>query len=962
MSRAEEQGFLFDKEERPASPRGGDTEGPARAGRPGQVEPAPIPTNPAEGTDPPEDFEGKSVWVIDAHSLIHQVFHALPEMSSPRGEPVGAVFGFARDIFTVFQDYRPDYLFCAFDLPGKTFRHELYEKYKIHRPPMPDDLVPQIAMIRRLLEAMEIQAVGAPGFEADDVLATIAEIVAGRNGRCFLVTADKDCRQLINDRVKVVNMRKKEIYDAEALLADWGIRPDQVVDFQAMVGDSVDNVPGVPLIGPKIAKELLQKYETLESVLDHAGEISGKKRKENLLEGRAQAMLSRDLVRLDRQVPVAIDWNRGRVTSFDKGPVLAMFDEFGFRRLAQDLAGLEQVQGNPGPLEEAPPPKLEVAYRLVESLEMLDEIVAAVGESGRVSVDTETTSTWPRWAELVGVSLAWKEDEAWYIPVRSPEGELSFDERTVIDRLRPVLENPGIEKVGQNLKYDMIVLRGAGLEMAGPLFDTMVADYLLDSGGRNHGLDSLARRYLEHETIKISELIGTGKNQRTMDTVPLAQIVDYAAEDAIVPLLLRSILKSRLESQSLLALFTELEMPLIETLVEMEFNGITVDRGRLAELSVRYQERMDAVEVEIYALAGRTFNIGSPKQLQEILFDELHLPVIKKGKTGPSTDAEVLEELAAHHPLPAKIVEHRRYAKLKNTYVDAIPELILPKTGRVHASFNQVVTATGRLSSSDPNLQNIPVRTRESREIRSAFIPRERDWVLVAADYSQIELRMLAHFSKDEHLLAAFRRDEDIHARVAAQVNGIPIEEVTAEMRRAAKAVNFGIIYGQSAFGLAKQLGIEKDAAGEFIKGYFVKYPGISEFLDGVLADCRQNGYVKTILGRRRFIRGIRERIVGQKNLAERTAINTVIQGSAADLIKQAMIAVLRRMRTDRLPGLLLLQIHDELIFETPSSEANTLANLVVEEMSRAAQLEVPLKVDVKIGPNWADAEPWPGP
>ncbi|MFH1266475.1 MAG: DNA polymerase I [Planctomycetota bacterium] len=900
---------------------------------------------------PPESLEGQTVYVVDAHSLIYQVFHALPEMASPRGEPVAAVFGFARDMLYLLEDKRPDYLLCAFDLPGKTFRHDLFDQYKIHRPQMPDELRPQVASIRRLIGPLGIPAVACESFEADDVMATLARIVEERGGECCLVTSDKDCRQLITDRVKLYNIRKDRLFDRDALKAEWGIAPEQVVDFQALVGDSVDNVPGVPLIGPKFARQLLETYGTLEEVLAHAGEVSGTKRKQNLIDGREQALLSRKLVRLDPNVPVAVDWAGGRTGGIDRDRVLELFHEFGFRSLAEKVDALE---GKPAPRK----PEIRAEYRLVDTPEALEAFVGQLRQQKCISLDTETTSVWPRWAQLVGLSFAWKDDEAWYLPVRAPAGQRCLDPEKTLEALRPVLEDRAIEKVGQNLKYDMIVLRSAGVELAGVAFDTMVASYLLDAGQRNHNLDDLALRYLGHATIKISELIGTGKNQKRMDEVPVGQVADYAGEDALLPLRLRPLLAEKLAEAGLEKLSTELELPLIDVLVELEYNGIKIDVDRLAELSVRHAARIETLEREIYDLAGRTFNIASPKQLQEILFTEQKLPVLKKTKTGPSTDAGVLEELAAVHPLPAKIIEYRQVAKLKGTYVDALPEMVHPGTGRVHASFNQVVAATGRLSSSDPNLQNIPVRTEAGREIRSAFVPGEEGWVLLAADYSQIELRVLAHFLGDGRLSEAFSRDEDIHARVAGQIYGVPLEEVTGEMRRKAKAVNFGVIYGQSPFGLAKQLGIDQKEAAEFIDAYFEGYPGIEKFLAQVLAECCEKGYVSTIFGRRRAIRGVRADAGRQRNLAERTAVNTVIQGSAADLIKQAMIAIHRRLRRERMPARMLLQIHDELIFEVPTAKLHDLARLVVEEMVGAEPLNVPLKVDVKAGPNWADAKP----
>jgi DNA polymerase-1 len=719
------------------------------------------------------------------------------------------------------------------------------------------------------------------------------------------------------------------------------------------VGDPVDHVPGVPLIGPKLAKELLQKYGTLDSVLDHAHEVSGTKRKQNLIDSRQQALLSRQLVRLDSQVPIDIDWARGRLGGFDRERALAIFAEYGFHRFGDQLWQLNVTEA---------PPTWQADYRLVNTPELFEQFMAELRVQSCISVDTETTSVSPTQAEIVGLSFAWKPGEAYYLPVRAPVGEPRLELETVLAALRPILEDPSVSKIGQNLKYDILVLRAAGIALRGVVFDSMVASYLLDAGERNHNLDELAQRYLNHTTIRISELIGTGKDQKRMDEVPLSAITSYAAEDADVPLRLMPILTPKLREQQLTELFEQLELPLIDVLAEMEHNGIRVDVERLGELSRQYGERLVALEKEVYDLAGHPFNIGSTKQLQQVLFEEQKLPVITKVKTGPSTDVTVLEELARQHPLPAKIIEYRQFAKLKNTYVDALPGLINPRTGRVHASFQQAVAATGRLSSSDPNLQNIPIRTEDGRAIRSAFWPSQEGWSLLAADYSQIELRVLAHFSHDETLCGAFASDEDIHARVASQVYGAPLTEVTSEMRRTAKAVNFGVIYGQSPFGLAKTLGIEKDVAATFIDSYFNRHPGVEEFLRSILVECREKGYVSTILGRRRAIRGVRPdpgRLGSrhQPNLSERTAINTVIQGSAADLIKLAMIAVYRRMAREGLRSKMLLQIHDELVFEVAPEEIESMKHLVVEEMTGARNLAVPLKVDLAIGRNWAEAE-----
>jgi len=911
----------------------------------------------------PDSLDGWTLYAVDSHSLIFQVFHALPEMTSPHGEPVGAVYGFIRDLLQLLETRRPDALLCAFDLPGATFRHELYDGYKADRGEMPADLVSQIPKIREVLGAMGIPMLDSPGFEADDVLATVARRCDALGGNCLVVSGDKDCRQLITDRVSIYNIRKNTVYDAASLADDWGIRPEQAVDFQALVGDKVDNVPGVPLIGPKAAQDLLTQYGSLEAVLDHAEEVSGAKKRQNLIDYRDDAMLSQKLVRLDTDVPITPDWNAARVGGVDHVRLAEMFKEFGFRSLAERAAALDDSAGA------FSVPEIDTDYQLVDTPAALRKLIKELAEQKLISVDTETTDVNPRNAEIVGYSLSFEPGTGYYLPVLGPQGDRVLDGAIVAEALRPILEDPTVAKIGQNLKYDIVVLRSVGIRLAGVAFDTMVASYLLDAGERSHNLDQLASRYLDHTTIKIDSLIGKGKNQKRMDEAPVADVATYAAEDADLPLRMHSILSERLLAEGLTELNDSVETPLIEILADMEYIGVCVDPERLHELSEKYGAKLKMLAAEIEEMAGHPLNIGSPKQLRELLFEELGLPVIKKTKTGASTDASVLEQLAEKHPLPAKIVEHRQYSKLLNTYVDALPTMIHPETKRVHASFNQVVAATGRLSSSSPNLQNIPVRTAEGREIRSAFRAGPRGWKLLAADYSQIELRVLAHYCSDATMCDAFANDEDIHALVASQVEDVPLDEVTPDMRRRAKAVNFGIIYGQSPFGLAKALDISQEEAAEFIETYFARYPGVLEFFTETLETCRQQGFVTTLLGRRRAVQGVRpvppefrEQKTGmlrQLNLPERTAVNTVIQGSAADLIKLAMIGVSKRLAGEKPQANLLMQIHDELVFEVAPEDIDQLAQLVVEEMSQVLPLAVPLKIDVKFGNTWADCEPW---
>lgn len=934
-------------------------------------EPAIVPSVPtlARQEQPeaqPISLEGWDIVAIDAHSLIFQVFHAIPEMTSPHGEPVAAVYGFTRDVLQLWETRQPDAIFCAFDLPGPTFRHDFYDAYKADRGEMPADLVPQIPQICQVLDALGIPVLTSPGFEADDVLATLARQCGELGANLLIVTGDKDCRQLINDRVVLFNIRKNEVYDAAALMDDWRVRPDQVVDFQSLVGDKVDNVPGVPLIGPKLAQELLSTYGTLENVLDNATNVAGAKRQQNLIAHRGDALLSQRLVRLDTNVPLKPDWYDARDRPINHERIQELFRQFGFRSLGQRIASLDQ----PTPTE-VKVAALAPKHFVVDTPEKLTVLIDELKQQSLISIDTETTNVDPRRAELVGYAISFKPGEGYYVPVRGPTGEVALSPELAVDALRPVLENPQIAKVGQNLKYDYVALRGAGIKLAGIKFDTMIASYLLEAGERSHNLDQLALRYLGHETIKIESLIGTGKNQKTMDQVAISQVAPYAAEDAEVALRLVPLLTARLDELGLETLNQSAEVPLIEILGDMEFAGISIDQARLAELSAQYRAKLDQLTIEIEELAGHPLNIASPKQLAELLFSELKLPIIKRTKTGPSTDASVLEELAEMHPLPAKIVEHRQYAKLLNTYIDALPAIVHPETKRVHASFNQVVAATGRLSSNNPNLQNIPIRTMEGRQIRSAFKAGPAGWKLLAADYSQIELRVLAHFSGDETLLNAFANNEDIHTLVASQVQNVPLEDVDSTMRRNAKAVNFGIIYGQSPFGLAKSLDISKEEAAAFIETYFARYPGVLRFMTETLTRCRQQGYVSTLLGRRRSVQGIRPVPLGlreeksgalrQLNLAERTAVNSVIQGSAADLMKLAMIGVARQIAAAKLPATMLLQIHDELVFEVDPSAVDDLARLVVEEMSGVVSLAVPLQVDVKFGDNWAECESWQG-
>ncbi|HEY7308317.1 MAG TPA: DNA polymerase I [Gemmataceae bacterium] len=935
-----------------------------------------------------------TLYLIDAHSLIFQVFHAIRGMTSPSGLPTNALFGFTRDLLFL-RSLNPDYLVCAFDRAEPTFRSAIYAEYKAHRDEMPSDLQLQIPLIHRMLEAMNVPVISVAGYEADDVLATLAAAGAKRGLEVFLCSSDKDCRQLIDDRVRLYSLRKRAVFGREELLADWGIKPEQVVDLQTLVGDSVDNVPGVPGIGIKTAAKLLQDFGTLENILANIDRISGAKRQENLRNSGEVIARARQLVRLATDVPIELDWDAWQLRDMDAPRLRQLFQEWGFHSFANqlrepgkttapvqgELFGGEELFpfGANAPAETAtngepvPTPSgdnWQAEYHLVDSEDKFEDFLGDLARQKRIAFDLETTSLSPLQAEIVGFAFSWRPGEAWYLALRGPEGYATLDPSATLERLRPILEDPNVAKVNQNIKYDLLVLRGRGVQPRGVAGDPMVADYLLHAGERSHGLEELSRRYLNHQVIPITDLIGKkGRKtpQLSMDQVPTDRVAVYAGEDADVAWRLCERLEPQLGREELRKLYDDVEVPLIEVLAELEYNGIRLDLPLLQRLSAEMGEQLAKIEKDIYDLAGHPFNIGSLVQLRKVLFEELKLPV--QGRTGvtgaASTDQETLEKLAAlDHPgaaLPRKILEHRRIAKLKSTYVDALPEMVNPNTGRVHASFNQTVASTGRLSASDPNLQNIPVRREEGQQIRQAFLPTE-GWLLLTADYSQIELRLLAHFCGDAELRRAFAEERDIHSAVAAQIFGVPESDVNGNQRRMAKTVNFGVIYGISPVGLGQRLEMSRDEAAKFIASYFARYPKVQDYQDRLLKECRKRGFVSTILGRRRhFDRdAIRANSTyQQRNTAEREAINMEVQGSAADLIKLAMLNVYRRLRREDRRARLLLQIHDELVFETPPEELAALAELVREEMTtpvaRALGLQVPLRVDLASGPNWLD-------
>ncbi|GAC1468659.1 MAG: DNA polymerase I [Isosphaeraceae bacterium] len=893
--------------------------------------------------------EKQTLYILDAFSLIYQVFHAIPLMTGPAGQPTHAVFGIVRDLINLLRDRRPDYLAAAFDGGGPVFRSEIFADYKAQRAAMPDDLVPQIPVIRRVFEAFNVPVLMFEGYEADDVIATLARRGSERGLEVFICTADKDARQLLDDQVRIFNLRKQQVFDAAALKSDWGIRPDQVVDLLALTGDAVDNVPGVPGIGLKTASKLLEEFETLDNLLANVPKVAGAKRKENLTQFAEVARRAQQLITLHQELPLTLDWEHLKTSPADFKAFKELCIECGFHRFLDQIVREPEVRQS----------VWVATYQVIDTPESLRGFIETLAAQPRFCLDTETTSVDPLHADVVGFSFCWKSGEAYYLPVRGPSTSTLLDKEQTLAALRPILANPLTEKVGQNVKYDLLVLKRAGLEINGPVTDTMVLSYLLESGERNHSLDQLSSRLLDHAMIPITDLIGKGKNQRRMDEIEVAKVGEYAAEDADATWRIAEILINRVREEGLWRLYDELERPLIHVLERMEAIGIKVDLVLLGRLSKEFEARLQTIESSIYQLAGRVFNIGSGPQLREVLFEELKLKSLQKTPGGEaSTSQEVLEELAASHPLPRLLIQHRQLAKLKSTYLDALPSVVHPEDGRVHASFNQVVTATGRLSSSDPNLQNIPVRTEDGRQIRQAFIPGKSDWSLLTADYTQIELRILAHFSKDPALTLAFAENRDVHTVVAARIFKVPEEQVDSAKRRVAKTVNFGVIYGLSPFGLAGRLGISQGEAAEFIDAYFGEYAGVDAFITRTLESALASGSVQTILGRRRRINGIKNTTGRVRNLAERTAVNTVIQGSAADLIKRAMLSIDERIRLEHFEARMLLQIHDELVFEAPQVELARLALMVREAMTSALVLDVPLTVDIGTGPNWLDVQP----
>jgi DNA polymerase-1 len=892
------------------------------------------------------------LFLIDASAFAYRAFFAIRGLTNSKGQPTNAVYGFARILLKLLREHDPSHIAVVFDAPGKTFRDEMYALYKANREAMPEELSSQFPLIHDLVKAFNIPIFQQAGVEADDIMGTLARRAEAEDVESILVTGDKDMLQLIGDKVKVYDPGKGDggtWYGFAEVKERFGCDPDHVIDALALMGDTADNIPGVRGIGPKTAKTLMETYGSLEGIYEHIGALKGKQR-EKLEEDRSIAFLSRQLVTIktDLDLPLTIaDCRRGEE---DRGKLAEVFHALEFQSL------LEEFLPDASATE-------TTDYRLVLTREHLKKAIAEMRAAGSFAVDTETTSTDPMRADLVGVSMSCAAGTAYYIPVghtnesmasakEIPAGT-SLDRTTALEMLRPLLEDAGVIKVGHNIKYDLIVLERAGIRIAGIGLDTMVASYLTDAGRMRHNLEEVSLHYLKRKMIPISDLIGKGSKAVTFDTVPVDSACEYACEDADITWRLAEVFQPLLSERGLWELFDRVERPLIRVLARMEQAGVGVDLHVFEELRKEVEGRLQSLEREIHQAAGVPFQINSPKQMQEILFGKLGLKPIRKTKTGFSTDVEVLEVLAREHPLPEKVLEYRILEKLRGTYIEALPRLVHPVTGRLHTSFNQAVAATGRLSSSDPNLQNIPVRTEIGKRIREGFVPQDAGRKLVSADYSQIELRILAHLSGDAHLKEAFVHDADIHQETAARVFGVMPELVTSEMRRQAKAVNFGVIYGISAFGLSRNLGISNAEASRFIDQYFEKYPGVRAWIDATLRQAAQDGYVATLLKRRRYVPELTSRNVSMRRAAERIAMNTPVQGSAADVIKLAMIRLDQAL--ENTDARLILQVHDELVVEAPVQSAPEIASMVKQIMEEAIELDVPLKVDVGIGDNWAE-------
>jgi DNA polymerase-1 len=890
--------------------------------------------------------------LVDGSSYLYRAFHAMPALSNSRGEPTGAVYGVVNMLRRLLADYEPGYIAVVFDAKGRTFRDDIFAEYKANRPSMPDELSAQIAPLHEIVRALGLPLLEIQGVEADDVIGTLARQAAAEGLDTLISTGDKDMAQLVNAQVHLVDTMKEVVYDREAVIAKFGVPPERIIDYLTLVGDTSDNIPGVPGIGPKTAAKLLQEHGSLDELVAQAANIGGKVG-ENLRAAISHLPMSRQLATIHCDVtllPKPLDL---KPAAPDEAKLRELYSRLEFKGWLADLGGTNR------PVSVAESAAAGAGYETILDETKLDAWIARLRASGQFAFDTETTSLDAMNAEIVGVSFAERSGMAAYVPLahRYPDAPAQLDRDATLKKLKPLLEDPALLKIGQNLKYDMNVLMNYDIALAGIRYDTMLESYVLDSTASRHDMDSLALKYLGYKTLKYEDVAGKGKNQINFSEVPIEQASAYAAEDADITLRLHETLWPRLAGhERLTKLFDEIEMPLVPVLSRMERHGVRIDVGMLRNQSQELAKRLQEVEQEAYAAAGQPFNMGSPKQIQEVLYGQHKLPVLKKTPTGQSSTAEeVLAELSLDYPLPRMILEYRSLSKLKSTYTDKLPEMINPKTGRVHTSYHQAVAATGRLSSTEPNLQNIPVRTAEGRRIRQAFIA-EPGNKIISADYSQIELRIMAHLSGDAGLQKAFAQNMDVHRATAAEVFGVAPDLVSDEMRRNAKAINFGLIYGMSAFGLAKQLRIDRAAAQEYVERYFARYPGVRDFMERTRELARRQGYVETLFGRRLHLPEINASNMVRRQAAERAAINAPMQGTAADLIKRAMLVVDDWIARDRPRVRMIMQVHDELVFEVAEDSVDQARETVRRSMVEVATLDVPLVVDVGMGQNWDEA------
>ena len=889
----------------------------------------------------------KTFYLIDGSSYIFRAFFGVrQQLSTSKGFPTNALYGFINMLQKVIRDEKPDYLVVAFDSPEKTFRHKIFPDYKANRDAPPEELSKQFPYFEPLVEAYGLSSIRRPGFEADDIIGTLA-IKGGQEGLdVVIVSGDKDMMQLISPNVHMLDTMKNKKFMDKEVLEKFGVPPDKVIEVMGLMGDSSDNIPGVTGVGPKTAAELIQKFGSIESLYKRIEEVEKKKVKEKLERDKESAFMSRELVSIDTGMDLEFNSDLMKPGKVDSSTLKKMFEKFEF------VSFLEGMQGEVKKSIEVD----RSNYKTILTEKSLKDLMKSLVKNRSFAFDVETTNKRPVWARMVGISFSFDDGNSYYIPLahRYLGAPDQLDLKMVCEKLKTILEDKSIKKCGHNIKYDLIVLANEGIALDGLDFDTMIASYLLNPSSRGHGLDALSMEYFGHKNITYKEMVGSGNKEIGFDEVEVGPATEYAAEDSDMTWRLKGKLQPKL-IDSTLKLYKEIELPLLEVLAEIELNGIYINRKHLVELSSKIDKQLLILEKDIYILADEEFNINSPKQLSVILFEKLKLPVIKKTKTGYSTDVSVLELLAQEHKLPEQILSYRQLAKLKSTYVDALPGEIFKNTGRVHTSFNQTVAATGRLSSSNPNLQNIPIRSEMGREIRKAFTA-EGDNMLLSADYSQIELRILAHLSKDKALKNAFDKGEDIHSRTAADIFGSALDNVDDDSRRMAKAVNFGIIYGLSAFGLSRQLKISRKEAKDFIDQYFSLYSKVKGFMDNTISEARECGYTLTMFNRRRYLPDLKSDNRQTRESAERVAINSPIQGSAADLIKVAMIQISRKLKKLKLNSKMILQVHDELVFECPVHEQKEIESLVRKEMEGACLLSVPLIVDIGWGKNWNEA------